>query len=356
MSKVIVLSPEQAQRAIRLNWMATEIAKSVGSSIRIPTALIGDTGCGKTDSVREFYQLIRAAKSDAKLWSIRLGLRLPEDLGGYPTKENGKLVHLMLGELPFDCDDVGVIFLDEFDRAPMENQNAALPLVYGDEFHGHKISENAYVCLAMNGTADTYTTPLSHAAATRVCSIFVSRHADDGNKSYQEWAARNNIPMIARAYNEYHGSGIKSSVEYEEIAIATPRTVVMAAMISEARKKLDGKMRTDDIYLACIAGVIGIVEASKFIALEELLDSVDVREILSNPMQADIVPESGYLFVIEMAIGAIKGSDNPKQLSGNLLKYIARHHNGELRRIAGELLSKDYPSVVMNREWQTVIG
>ena len=73
-------------------------------------------------------------------------------------------------------------------------------------------------------------------------------------------------------------------------------------------------------------------------------------------MQADIVPESGYLFVIEMAIGAIKGSDNPKQLSGNLLKYIARHHNGELRRIAGGLLSKDYPSVVMNREWQTVIG
>ena len=77
--------------------MATEIAKSVGSTIRIPTALIGDTGCGKTDSVREFYQLIRAAKSDAKLWSIRMGHILPGDLVGirprkkvYDTSDDGR--------------------------------------------------------------------------------------------------------------------------------------------------------------------------------------------------------------------------------------------------------------------------
>ena len=54
MSNIIYLSPDQAKRAIYLNWTATLIAGKMGLTLKVPTALVGDTGCGKTDAVRAF--------------------------------------------------------------------------------------------------------------------------------------------------------------------------------------------------------------------------------------------------------------------------------------------------------------
>ncbi len=356
-----VLSPEQAMRAIQLNWLATNIATKKGLNIRIPTALIGDTGCGKTDSVNNFYRdVLKAGRDDAKEWIFRLGHRLPEDIGGMPTIEDGRLVHKMLTELPFDCNDFGVIFLDEFDRAPIENQNAALPIVYGDSFHGHRISPNAYVVLAMNGTADNYTTPLSQAAATRVCSIYVSRNANDGGDSYRNWAIKNGIPQIAIAFNQYHHSEIKSTMEFEEISVTVPRTVDMAAMISEAKKLCDekGLMKTNDIYYACIAGVIGQVSATKFLALEEIINSIDVPALLNNPDGYKMIPTENWIYGIDMAISYIATLEKSlhRNMADKLIRYVVRQPNFEHRRIAADRIIEKYPTVALGDGWATIMG
>jgi hypothetical protein len=361
MANVMYLSPEQAKRAIYLNWMATLIAKQKGLTLKVPTALVGDTGCGKTDSVRAFAkQLSDAAtrnETESHLWTVRMSHVLPEDLGGYAARDDakGKLVHYMMDALPFDSEAAGVIFLDEFDRAPPENQNAALPLVYGDDFHGHRISDNAYVCIAMNGTADNYTTPLSQAIRTRVCSIFVSRDAADGAGSYDRWAAENGIPNVVRLFHRVSGNLIQSAQEFEELAVCTPRTLDMAGMVYEAKKVIEkqGRVKVDDVYHACIAGLIGMAAATQFMVNEQLAESVDVVKVVTEPDTALLPQTSIIAFAMDAVTGHIKTlpSSQHKQAALNACRYANRLTNKELVKMFIDRIAAAIPTVVATPEF-----
>ena len=355
------LSPEQVQRALVLNWTATLIAKAKGLSLRIPTALVGDTGCGKTDSVRAFYKTLNekavAQGKTTSLWSVRMSHVLPEDLGGYAAKdeEKKKLVHYMLDCLPFDCQDMGVIFLDEFDRAPIDNQNAALPLVYGDDFHGHSLSDNAYVCLALNGSSDSYTTPLSKALRTRVCSLFVSRNAAGGYDSYDKWAVENGIPDIVRYFHKYSGNMIESNDAYEELAVCTPRTLDMAGMITLAKEAIEAKgtLQVDDVYNACIAGVIGQGAAAQYLINEELVGANSPKVILDDPNNAAIPHYRNMQFIVDGCSQFIKhaGPADQPQLARNYITFAARITNDEWEKAMMDALAESYPQVVALPEY-----
>ena len=79
MSNIIYLSPDQAKRAIYLNWTATLIAGKMGLTLKVPTALVGDTGCGKTDAVRAFAKQLQDAASKnnttSHLWTVPMYCR-----------------------------------------------------------------------------------------------------------------------------------------------------------------------------------------------------------------------------------------------------------------------------------------
>ena len=49
------VSGDQIGRILLLNWRATEIAKGLQLDLKVPTALVGDTGCGKTTVVKILY-------------------------------------------------------------------------------------------------------------------------------------------------------------------------------------------------------------------------------------------------------------------------------------------------------------
>ena len=361
MSSIIYLSPEQAKRAIYLNWTATLIAGKMGLTLKVPTALVGDTGCGKTDAVRSFSKQLQDAASKGNatshLWTVRMSHVLPEDLGGYAAKDDakGKLVHYMMDALPFDCEDAGVIFLDEFDRAPPENQNAALPLVYGDDFHGHSISSNAYVCLALNGTSDNYTTPLSQAIRTRVCSLFISRNSGDGASSYAKWAAENGIPEVVRMFHQVSGHLIASQQGFEELAVCTPRTLDMAGMITLAKRAIEkqGRVKVDDVYDACIAGVIGASAASQYLVNEQLLNEVKPADIVADPLNCRMPRVQIMSFVIDAVVGYIKGlpAAEHKPSAVAVMGFIGRLSNKELAKMFVDKLADTIPTVVATPEF-----
>lgn len=355
------ISPEQAQRAMVLNWTATQIATKMGLQIKVPTALVGDTGCGKTDAVKAFHHrldtVMRGKTNGEKgthLWNIRMSHILPEDLGGYAAKDETtkKLVHYMLDCLPFDTDDTGVIFLDEFDRAPSDNQNAALPLVYGDEFHGHKISSNAYVVLALNGQADNYTTPLSKAARTRVCSLYVSRNAADGLKSYDDWAAKNNIPAVVRYFHANSGQFIRSNQEYEEMAECTSRTLDMAGMITLAKNHLEekGGVKVSDIYAPCLAGVIGQQAASQYLVNERLMNQYDIDAVLTAPETISPPHYSMIQYVVDAVCHRVHTSQN-KTWALNVLKFADSLRNEEWRKVIYDRMADSYPPIITLPEY-----
>ena len=359
------LTPEAVQRALVLNWQATSIAKTMGLTIKIPTALVGGTGCGKTDAVRAFHKTLKAKggdKQDVKMWTIRMSHILPEDLGGYAAKDEDKqrLVHYMLDCLPFDNDDIGVIFCDEFDRASTENQNASMPLVYGDEFHGHSISPNAYVVLALNGTSDTYTTPLSKAIRTRVCSLFVSRSAAGAFESYEKWAKENNIPDVVQVFNKWSSHLIETQEDYEEMAVCTPRTLDMAGMISLAKAKIDkaGAFETNDIYPACVAGCIGSEAAAHYLMNEELIKATSPEDVIHSPTTAKIPEYRVLAFLVEAVCQYIKNTSPTKQMgmAKNVMTYAARITNDEWKRMFYDRLADAYPSILTDTDYQRVVA
>ena len=358
------LSPEQCQRALVLNWTATLIAKSMNLDLRIPTALVGDTGCGKTDAVRAFYKDLSSKAASVnkvtKLWSVRMSHILPEDLGGYAAKDETtkKLVHYMLDCLPFDCEDMGVIFLDEFDRAPTDNQNASMPLVYGDDFHGHSLSSNAYVVLALNGSADTYTTPLSQAIRTRVCSLFVSRNSGDGYASYEKWATANGIPEVVKMFHRVSGNLIASTNEFTELAVCTPRTLDMAGMITLARDQINkkGTLEIDDVYPACIAGVIGAQAAAQYIVNEQMLKDTNPEDVILHPDTAKIPSYAIINYLVQAVCNILQNDSDRNNKAIGVLRYIKRIDNQEWARMFMDRIGDTVPSIVTNPEFQRHIA
>jgi len=296
----------------------------LGEDLAIPIAVIGGTGVGKTSAVKAFHAKIakhfqEKKKVDVKWVKLILSLYEAPDVGGYtvPDVARKKAIHLMQENLPFDSEDMAIVFADEFDRAEPDVQNAYLQILLGGDFHGHKLSPNAYNILALNGSSDIYTTPLCEAARTRICSIFVGGRTQDTVESYDAWAEEKGMPMFIRTFNRYVPINRPDPI-YEELAEDTSRTRDMAAIVSLERKAVDEQesFRTDDIYMPVIAGLIGMQSAAQFIQMEKIIEKGGVlpEDIFRDPADAEVPNEVSYVyFLLESCLGALR-ADRTKQL------------------------------------------
>lgn len=335
---VYLINPEQAQRAIALCWKA-----------KVPVALIGGVGCGKTTAVREFVDKLNNGRGKSyKLWTCILSYLEASDIGGIPVPQRGKdtVKFHMPDFLPFDNEETGIVFGDEFDRATPEVQNAFLQVLLGGEFHGHKLSDNAYVVLAMNGSSDMYTTPLSRAARTRLCSLFVSRHAGGAGESYQQWAERNGIDDLTRAFAKFREDLFERDVDFEELAQCTPRTVDMAGRLMEAAAQV--KFKTDDVLPAVIAGMIGRRAATEYLAIKRLLEEApSPEEIVKDPKGA-MIPDNPSV-IHAMASALLNHCDNRRKATKAVQYAVRLRPEWAAMMLKG--LSKKEPTVVSTQEF-----
>jgi len=284
------VTPMQLQRCLALLWKA-----------KVPAAIIGDVGSGKTTAVLDFAKRMKEKTNDSfNTYLTVLSYKSPEDIGGvpYPNKETGRVEYFMPKDLPFGTDENCLIYGDEFDRAAPEVQNSFLQVLLGGEIHGSCISENAFVVLSMNGETDIYTTPLSKAAATRVCSLFVGGSKEKNSESWQVWAAENDIGLEAKVFEKMRGGSLISQQEdFEEIAICTRRTLVYADRIYKAAESV--KFKTSDILLACLSGVIGFTAAVEFMSMKEIVSECpEVGDILYDPNSCQIPNNPALNFVV----------------------------------------------------------
>lgn len=311
-----MLTPEQVNRCIMLTWRAHNRArKMLGDDLAIPIAIIGGTGVGKTSSVKAFHTKIDShfqKKGKSVRWcKLMLSLYEAPDVGGYaiPNVKEGKAEHLMQSHIPFDTEDHAIVFADEFDRAQPDVQNAYLQILLGGDFHGHRLSPNAYNILAMNGTSDIYTTPLCEAAKTRVCSVFVGGRNEDSIESYDNWAQSKGMSDFIRTFNRYIPLNRPDPV-YEELASDTQRTRDMASIVSMERAAVDDaeSFRTDDIYMPVIAGLIGMTAAAQYLEMEKIIKKGGVmpEDIFTSPAEAEVPDHIHYIyFLLEACLGQL---------------------------------------------------
>ena len=249
----------------------------------IPACIIGPVGCGKTTVVEDFVKDIDEKIKGFNLWKVFLGLIDPTEIGGIPVRvDNGDSVKIKYAPspiLPFNTDEAGIILGDEYDRSSPEVQNAFNQILLGREIHGNKISDNAFVVLTMNGATDRYTTQLSNAARTRVCTLFLD--ADDSQGQWDRWAAKNNINPKIRGFASIDSKELVNDSEKDlrELAMYTPRTRDMVGSILTAVENVS--VKTDDILLPMIAGLVGVDTAHRMLSYFDNYDKLSIpKDIL----------------------------------------------------------------------------
>jgi len=301
--------------------------------------------------VEELVAEIHKATGNFKLWAMSLSYASSEDLGGvpFPNKDKTRVTYLLPEELPFDTEEAGIICLDEFDRSGPDVQNSALQLLLGGKIHGHKLSPNAYTVIAMNGCGDIYTTPLSTAAATRVCSLFVSSGSEDYSNSYEQWAEANGISPMMRSFAKFSPELLMEHEDFEEIAKPVPRSRDMADRILKAIDEVTFK--TDDIILPLIAGVIGKAAAIKLLAFRDICKQLPTcEEVIRNPINIDIPDAPNVKYALIGALVEHVRTINSDKKINNLIKFFIRMPD-ELTAIALRKLHKYHPNIVTDPDY-----
>lgn len=358
---------EQLQRGFATLWKTREFTPDARP---IAAGVLGSVGSGKTSGCSQFIDALNASgtktavvdmkKVQAKvdeataagngydLWKIIVSVLTSSDFGvPYPTAD-GKLEHLAPTFLPFDSEEKGVLLFDEFDRGKPDVQNSALQILLGGELHGHKVSPNVFIVLTMNGSSDIYTTPLSEAARTRICSLFVSARAPGASDSWQGWAKENGISPLMRGFAKFKPDMIEAKEDFEELAIATPRSRDMADFILRAAESV--KFETDDILLPLLAGVIGKANASELIAYRTLFrECPDPDEVIRHPETTPVPEKQSILYALGIAL-LDRVSREDRDAAVAVTKYATRMPEEKAAFILRQLADV-CPAVIGSKEY-----
>lgn len=290
---------EQIARAIVLAFAAD-----------IPVALWGPVGIGKSSIIAQVRDGL-----GWRLYDVRLSDKEPSDLGGIPMPDNGALRYLMPSLLPFDSDEKAVVLFDEYDRSETAVQNVTLQIVLDRSVNGHKLSPNARIVIAGNGSADAGTTPLSKAAASRMVHLYVEAESQEALASYQQWAEAHGISAATRSFAKYRNevwtNGRATAGELEELAVACPRTFDMADRIIRAAEQVD--FETRDILPALVAGCVGTAAAVELLAWHKLCkDAPTAEQIVTDPQHCKLPTDLGVYYALTMTLSELAKKAKPQ--------------------------------------------
>lgn len=286
---------------------------------KIPINLVGPPGIGKSEVTKTLERRMGYERVD-----MRLSMLETSDLGGIPVpnRETGKMEFLPYGRMPF-VQFVGdrkiILVLDEFDRARLDIQGAALQLLLDGELNGHKIGPNVRIILCMNASTDVGTTPLSKAAANRMVHVNIEVGSERALAAFRKWAqetggASARLQGFAGYRMETWANGA-ANPQVEDMAYATPRSFAFAdrlLTILEEIEKDDAvqwppqsgiRFETRDIKRPLLAGCVGDGAAVEFLAYTKLAHETPTEEeVIKDPRGARIPSEPSLRYVLTVQL------------------------------------------------------
>lgn len=173
----------------------------------LPILMMGDLGRGKSAAPRVAAQLLQAQFGLKKVPVIDLRLAHCDagDIKGMPTRGNGYTFYEKPDWFPMHHEDiesqrkrfesigvkmvemesspVGILFIDELNRAPRDVQQAVFQLVYDRNVDGVRLCPGWVICSAINDNSDLYqTTKLDPALLNR---FFVQKFNPSDDEYFQ---------------------------------------------------------------------------------------------------------------------------------------------------------------------------
>jgi len=314
----------------------------------VPAAIWGAVGVGKSSSVRQMAQSL-----GYQLFDIRLSDKEPSDLGGIPFPVDGRLKWLVPDTLPFrhiHGDIKAILFPDEFDRADIGVQNAALQLLLDRSINGYELSSNCVIVIAGNATTDIGTSPLSKAAANRVCHLYVDTRSEGAVAIYQRWAVQNGVSTALQGFAKFRQevwcSGSLSD-NLESMAIATPRSFDYADRLLQFMQA--ARFEVSDLRLPLVSGCVGKAAAVEFLAYVDMVDKAPtVDEVLLAPDDCRVPDDPAVLYAVTLHL---VGCASSRERAEAFCRYGQRWPR-ESAAYLMKLLADKEPAVVTTPAYQ----
>lgn len=285
--------------------------------------LHGSPAIGKSSIIHQLAEKLNLLVIDARMAGFD-----PTDLQGFPTMDPAKGLATYLPmdtfplvgrELPTNPKTglpyVGwILFLDEFNSAPLAVQAASYKLILDRMVGAHKLHDRCLVVAAGNLDDDgAITNPMSSAMVSRIVHIVVRPDL----KEWLDWAVANGISSKFISFLEFKAQAFYTFDSSEPAHIyASPRTWEFANRLF-LRWNEDVPMSKVPLMVGTISEGV-TTELRSYLAFYQHLPSM--AEVLANPESAPVPQMPGVLYALDGSIADWMEASNIEKL----LKYIDR--------------------------------
>ncbi len=224
--------------------------------------LVGKHGIGKSKILTDYF-----TKKGMKVITLFLGqMSDPGDLIGLPHKneQTGQTEFMPPFWFPLNNEPI-VLFLDELNRARPEILQTVMDLSLNRTLAGKKLPKGSRVISAVNDGEEYQLTDLDPALVSR----FNIYNFTPSHSEWLLWATQNHIDQRVIDFIEENPTDLDANIE-EGIEKTPDRRAW--EKVSDLLKNLN---ESDELMKKVIAGVIGVVTASKFV------DSFSDNKLLS---------------------------------------------------------------------------
>lgn len=290
---------------------------------RLVPMLHGSPAIGKSSIVHQLADRLNLLVIDARMAGFD-----PTDLQGFPTfdTEKGLASYMPMDIFPLEGKELPInpktglayagwlLFLDEFNSAPLAVQAAAYKLILDRMVGSHKLHKNCAIVAAGNLDDDgAITNPMSSAMVSRIVHIVVKPSLPE----WLDWAGDVKISSKITSFLEFK-TGMFYTFDAGEPAhiYASPRTWEFADRLI--------KRWNDDVPFdkqALLAGTISegvTTEFRSFLAYYSQLPTL--ADIIKFPMSVPVPTLPGVLYALDGMLADCMDKDNMEQL----LQYVDR--------------------------------
>ena len=276
--------------------------------------LVGSPGCGKSAII---HQIAR----DFNLFIIDLRLSQcdPTDLMGFPAVTGQKADYMPMKTFPIEGDPIPagysgwLLFLDEFNGAPLSVQKAAYKLVLDKMVGSHKLHKN--VAIACAGNKDTDNAAVE-AMSTALQSRLVHMELVVDTQEFIDHASDAGFDYRIGSYLSYKPANVYTfKPDHSDNTYACPRTWEFASKI----------LKVEDIgsvdAMPMLAGTVSEGVAREFIGFCKIEANLPkIPQIIASPDSTPVPEEASYLYAMTGAVAHNITNANADQL----MKYVLR--------------------------------
>ncbi len=287
---------------------ATKLVKHVLTAGLVPM-LHGSPGTSKSSIAKQI-----AADANLQLIDVRLGQCDPTDLNGFPqlSEDGSKARYVPMDMFPLEGDKVPegkrgwLLFLDEFNSAPLAVQAAAYKVVLDKQIGMHNLHPNVHIMCAGNLMTDkAIVTRMGTAMQTRLLHVQVQPNY----KEWIEWADSNGIDHRVTAYINFKPDHLEVfNPNHNDMTYRNQRTWHFLSDLIKPIDELNGS------HLALVEAAVGSAGAMDFIQYTQIYhDLPSIESIIDDPA-LDYKDTPNVCFALSGAIGAAFDEENTEQL------------------------------------------